>query len=170
MVKSRMIYDHTLFILKKIKKLLTNIFDRCRIYYIKQLLNKKERVLYVEKIKKLPESELEIMLIAWEKGSEVTSDYIMERIDKSWGKTTLLNLLTRLCKRGFMECRKEGKINIYTPIVSKEEYVQSESKSFFEKLYHNSLTGLVAALYDGKSITKEDLEELKRYIEEEGNA
>ncbi|MBP3360030.1 MAG: BlaI/MecI/CopY family transcriptional regulator [Clostridia bacterium] len=117
-------------------------------------------------IKRIPDSELEIMMIIWEAGQSVSADYIMDRIDKTWTKTTLLNFLTRLCSRGFLDCSKEGRRNLYTPIVDKEVYLQKESKSFLNRLYHNSLTGLVASLYDGKSVSKEDLAELKRYIEE----
>jgi len=59
-----------------------------------------------------------------------------------------------------------GRINIYEPLVKKEDYIKEESRSFLQKLHNNSLTSLVAALYDGKSISKEDLEKLKRFIEE----
>ncbi len=117
-------------------------------------------------MKKIPDSELEIMMIIWDAGKSVTSDYIMERIQKDWTKTTLLNLLTRLCERGALSRGKEGRHNIYSPLIKKDEYLQSESKCFLSKMYHNSLTGLVASLYDGKSITKDDLDELKKFIEE----
>lgn len=52
-------------------------------------------------IKKLPDSELEIMMIIWDADEKVTSDYIMEKLNKTWQKTTVLNFLTRLCDRGF---------------------------------------------------------------------
>lgn len=117
-------------------------------------------------IKKLPESEEEIMLIIWDAQESASSDYIMERIDKSWTKTTVLNFLTRLCNRGFLQCEKSGRSNLYAPIINKNDYLQKESRNFLQKMYHNSLTNMVASLYDGKSVTKKDLEELKRFIEE----
>lgn len=117
-------------------------------------------------IKKLPESEEEIMLIIWDAKESVSSDYIMERIEKSWTKTTVLNFLTRLCNRGFLQCEKSGRSNLYAPIINKNDYLQKESRNFLQKMYHNSLTNMVASLYDGKSVTKKDLEELKRFIEE----
>ncbi len=116
-------------------------------------------------MKKLPDSELEIMLIIWDARGAVTSDYIMERIDRGWTKTTLLNLLSRLCERGFVSCTKEGRRNVYTAIADRDEYVEAESRSFLKKMYRNSLTKMVASLYDGKSVTKADLEELKAFIE-----
>lgn len=117
---------------------------------------------------KLPEAELEIMMIIWETQKSVNSDYIMEKLKgvKKWKRTTLLNLLSRLCERGYLECHKEGKINIYTPLVKEKDYLDNASRSFFEKLHKNSLTSLIASLYDSKSVSKSDLEELEKFIRE----
>lgn len=118
----------------------------------------------MDKIKKIPDAELEIMMVIWESGVSVTSEYIMERLHKDWAKPTLLNLLSRLCERGFLECKKEGKLNIYTSKVEQEDYLQIESKNFFKKMHHNSLKSLIASLYDGNTVSKKDLEELKTFI------
>lgn len=117
---------------------------------------------------KLPEAELEVMMIIWEAQKSVNSDYIMDKLKgvKDWKRTTLLNLLTRLCGRGYLECKKEGKINFYTPIIFEKDYLDAESKSFFSKLHKGSLTSLIASLYDSKSVSKEDLEELEAFIKE----
>ena len=117
-------------------------------------------------IKKLPEAELEIMLVIWDGQQPVTSESIMERLDKDWTRPTLLKLLTRLCDRGFLRCDKEGRHNVYSVLVPRENYVQDASSNFLQKLHHNSLTSLVASLYDGQKVSKADLEELKRFIEE----
>jgi predicted transcriptional regulator len=65
-----------------------------------------------------------------------------------------------------LKCHKEGRFNIYESQVDKEDYLQRESKSFLKKMHHNSITSLIATLYDGNSISKDDLEELKKFIEE----
>ena len=117
-------------------------------------------------IKKLPEAELEIMLVVWEADEAVTSDYIMECLDKDWTRPTLLKLLTRLGERGFLRCEKDGRHNVYTVLVPREDYVQEASGTLLQKLHHNSLTSLVASLYDGQKVSKADLDELKRFIEE----
>ncbi len=116
------------------------------------------------KLKKLPEAEQEIMLRLWEIDSEVNSDTLLNALDKDWVKPTLLNLLSRLCIRGYVKMRKDGRYNMYSPIVTKEEYLQNTGEGILNKLFSGSVTGLVASLYDGKSITKEDLAELEEYI------
>ena len=117
-------------------------------------------------IKKLPEAELEIMLVVWDAKEAVTSEYIMARLNKDWTRPTLLKLLTRLTERGFLRCQKDGRHNIYTVLVPREDYVKEASETFLQKLHHNSLISLVASLYDGQKVSKADLDELKRFIEE----
>lgn len=122
----------------------------------------------METIKRLPDSELEIMMIIWEAGQPVSSTYIMEKLagEKSWANTTVLNFLARLVDRGFLEASKQGRFNYYKPLVSENEYLQKESKSFLEKMHKSSFKSLIAALYDGDGISKAELEELRKYVEE----
>ena len=91
----------------------------------------------------------------------------MERLDnKTWVKPTLLNLLNRLVSRGFVSCEKNGKLNYYTALVKKEDYLQKESKNFLKQMHHNSISSLLASLYGGKKLSKKDIDELSKFIEE----
>ena len=121
-----------------------------------------------EMIKRLLDAELKIMMIIWEAKGSVTSAYIMEKLkgEETWGQTTVLNFLSRLVDRGFLKHEKEGKSNLYTPIIEEEVYLESESKSFLERLHGNSIRSLISALYKGHALKKEDLEELQAFIEE----
>ena len=119
-------------------------------------------------IQRLPDAELLIMKIVWQHEDEITSAQIIEALDgkKEWVQATVLNFLARLVSRGFLSVRRDGKINIYTPIINEDVYLEVESKSFLERLHGNSLKSFVAALYSGDAITQSDLEELKSFIEE----
>lgn len=115
---------------------------------------------------RIPDAELEIMMVIWDADRAVNADYIMERLHKNWVKTTLLNLLARLVKRGYLKCEKDGRVNMYTPLIPREAYVKEESVSFLERLHRGSFKSLVASLYDGGEITKEDISELEKFIRE----
>jgi predicted transcriptional regulator len=119
-------------------------------------------------IKRLPDSELEIMLIIWEAKGSVSSAYLMEKLqgEKEWANTTVLNFLARLVERGFLKVEKQGRINIYSPLIAEKDYVEIESRSFLERMHKSSLKSFVAALYDGRRLSREYAEELKRYIDE----
>lgn len=122
----------------------------------------------METIKRLPDSELEIMMIIWEANKPVSSTYIIEKLkgEKDWVHTTVLNFLARLVDRGFLETKKKGRYNYYYTLINEKDYLQKESRSFLEKMHRNSLMSLVASLYDGDAISKEDLEELSNFVDE----
>ncbi|MFA7079014.1 MAG: BlaI/MecI/CopY family transcriptional regulator [Syntrophomonadaceae bacterium] len=122
----------------------------------------------MEHIKRLPDSELELMMIIWEAAQPVTSAYIMDKLagGKNWANTTVLNFLARLVDRGFLEISKQGRVNYYTPLINEQDYLHKESKSFLKRMHMGSLKNFVAALYDGDAISNEDLAELKQFVEE----
>lgn len=122
-------------------------------------------------ISRLPDSELDIMLVLW-KYQPPMSRVEIERVvneKKALAPTTILSLLTRLEKKNFVAVTKQGKMNLYTPLISQEEYQQNESKSVLEKLYGNSLKRFVTSLYQGKKMDEEDIKELHDFLQEMEN-
>lgn len=122
----------------------------------------------MSEIKKLPDAELELMKIIWEAKEGVTSSYMMEKLKgiKTWSNTTVLNFLARLVERGFLKSERVGKSNVYTALIEEVDYLENESKSFLQRLHGNSMKSLIAALYNSKAISDEDLKELQNFIEE----
>jgi BlaI family penicillinase repressor len=119
-------------------------------------------------IKRLPDSELEIMKIVWEYGGSATSADVLERLKdkRDWKVTSVLTFLSRLSDKGFLKVERQKKINVYTALVGEQEYLENESRTFLERLCGNSLKTFVASLYDSKSITTDDLQELRAFINE----
>lgn len=117
-------------------------------------------------MKRLPDSELEIMMIIWSLDKPVTRLEIEEHMaqDRKLSPTTVLSFLSRLQEKGFLDVRKAGKSNVYVALVDKDSYMQAESKSILKRIYQNSAKNFLAALYDGNSLTEEDLQELEDYI------
>lgn len=118
-------------------------------------------------MKRLPDSELDVMETIWKAKEPVTSAYVCENLKnkKQWKVTSVLTFLKRLTKKGFLSCSREGKSNLYIPLIKEEEYLQKESRSFLERLCGNSLTTFVTCLYNGKTISDEDLKELRESID-----
>ena len=117
-------------------------------------------------MKRLPESELEIMMIIWEYNRPVNRMEIGERLKKDVAAPTILSFLNRLEAKGFVSVEKIGKINWYTSLVKEAEYLQKESRNILRRMYQNSLKNFVTALYDGEGLSSQDLEDLKAFIEE----
>ena len=119
-------------------------------------------------MKRLPESELEIMMIIWRHGGPVNRMEIEARLEKKVAAPTILSFLNRLEAKGFVSVEKIGKVNWYTPLVEEEAYLQRESRSILQKLYRNSLKNFVTALYDGDALTQQDMDDLAVFLEEKG--
>ncbi len=119
-------------------------------------------------MKRLPDSELEIMMIIWDLNKPVTRLEIEQQLgkDRKLSPTTILSFLSRLQEKGYLEVRKEGKNNVYFPLIDRESYMQAESRNILKRLYRNSAKNFLAALYDGDSLSKEELKELEDYISE----
>ena len=118
-------------------------------------------------MKQLPNSELEIMMIIGEYNRPVTRMEIEKKLEKRGrhlDKTSILAYLKRLEKRGFVEISKQGKNNIFTSIITEQEYMKDESKRILKDMYHNSLKNFVCTLYDGEGLSDKELEELQEYI------
>lgn len=119
-----------------------------------------------DKVKRLGDAELEIMMVLWYSTQPVTSNYILEQLQgkRKWGLSTLMTSLARLSEKGFVSCDRTTRTNLYSALVAEEEYKVQESKSFLEKLYGNSLQSLVTNLYSNKVIDNTDIKELQEYL------
>ena len=119
-------------------------------------------------IKRLGDGELDIMQVIWGTEGAVHSSYIQEQLKakRDWPLSAVLTALNRLVAKGFLSCEKEGRSNSYRPLITREAYQEAESRSFLSRLYGNSFTGLVAALYNGKAIGREEIEDLRKFLDE----
>lgn len=118
-------------------------------------------------LKKLGEAELEIMQVVWDSGTPVTSSYILKELQglRKWQLSTLMTSLARLADKGFIHCDRSSGSNLYTSLISEDEYKTGASKHFLEKLYNNSIQNMIATLYSSREIKNSDLEELREFLD-----
>lgn len=118
------------------------------------------------KLKKIPETELEIMQVVWRNPTPITTTQVKERLEEArpWSQGALQSLLSRLVAKGFLKPGMQGKNKTFEPLVSEKDYLAVESRSFLSKLRGGSITDLFAALYDTNEISQEDIEELDAFI------
>ncbi|MDE7249886.1 MAG: BlaI/MecI/CopY family transcriptional regulator [Lachnospiraceae bacterium] len=118
-------------------------------------------------LKKLGEAELEIMQVIWNSSNPVTSNYILKELQgrRKWQLSTLMTSLARLSDKGFVCCDRSTGSNLYTPVISENEYKTGAGRHFLEKLYNNSIQNMVATLYSNKAIKDSDIEELRNFLD-----
>ena len=113
----------------------------------------------------LPESELDIMLVIWNGPQAISAPAILAGLEKPLTASALHSYLKRLEEKGFLSCTKQGKMNTYTALVTREEYQRSAGSSMLKKLYGNSITRFAAALYDGEQVDRKELEQLQQLLD-----
>ena len=119
----------------------------------------------MDKMKRLPDAELEVMQAVWSLEPPVTAAEVQQKAPSDWKATSVLTFLSRLCDKGFLSCEKEGRQNLYTPLITREAYLQRESRSFVERLCGGSVKNLVASLSDAGALTENDLDELRAFLD-----
>ena len=116
----------------------------------------------------LPDGELEIMQIIWQSEPPVSRSIIEETLSrqKRLAPSTILTFLTRLCDRGFLRAERRGRTNLYTPLVSRRDYLAKESRRMLDRLYGGSLSAFAVSLCDS-GVSKEEVEALRKMLEED---
>ena len=119
----------------------------------------------MDKMKKLPDAEFDIMKVVWANEPPITTSEIMRLLgfEKDWKIQTVVTLMLRLVERGFLRSEKHGKERTYYPLVNKEDYLKFETGNFIKQFHDRSFLSLVNSLYDDEALTDEDIDELVKW-------
>ena len=119
-----------------------------------------------ETICRLPDAELEVMQAVWACEPPVARTDIETIVGQThpMAVTTLLTLLTRLVEKKFLSVKKEGRRSLYTPLVTRHDYLASQSRRFIDKVCGGSLSAFASALCDS-GLEEEELRQLRDLLE-----
>ncbi len=112
---------------------------------------------------KLGEIEMRFADIIWE-NEPLASGELVKLCEKAlnWKKSTTYTILRRVCDRELFQ-NQDG---IVTSLVSKEEFFAGQSEQFVEETFHGSLPKFLAAFTRRKKLSEEEINELKKIINE----
>lgn len=80
----------------------------------------------------------------------------------TWKKSTTYTVLKKLCDRGLF--RNDG--GTVTAAVSREEFHARQSERFVEETFDGSLPAFLAAFTSRKKLTREEIRQLQKLIDE----
>lgn len=110
----------------------------------------------------LTSSEWNVMACLWEESPQM----LMELVEKlgtrvGWAKSTTITTLRRMEEKGIVCAARTDKGKCYTPNVAREAAVQSETRSFLNRVYHGSVGLMISAMAQRQELTSEELAELR---------
>jgi len=119
----------------------------------------------LNKKNKPTESELEILQVLWTKTSASVRDVHEELLKiKDAGYTTTLKLMQIMFEKGLVTRNSSSKTHIYQPAVSKENTQNLFLNKMIDSLFSGSSAQLVMQALGNHKASKEELEEIKNYL------
>ena len=112
-------------------------------------------------------AEKQIMDVLWQE-SPLDARSIIKRIapQNDWHEKTVRTLLSRLVKKEAIAYQTEERRYLYYPNLQEDEYTQIESKNFLEQVFHGKVTPLIASFAEQNILSKKEIKELKKLLEE----
>ena len=115
----------------------------------------------------ISDAETQVMEVLW-RTSPLAAEDISAKLEKSqdWQLATVKTLLNRLLKKGAIAAEREGRRYLYTPILARADWAQSESLSLLDRLFGGSITPLVSHFSSRRKLKAADVAALKKLIED----
>jgi len=119
------------------------------------------------KVETLTKFEWEIMKLVWKKGN-ATVRYVHEALppSKSRAYTTIQTYMERLVEKKYLTKEKIGLVNFYSSRVKEKDTLKKETNHFVKNAFDGSFSRMAAFLFDTQNFNEQDLEEIKRLIEQ----
>lgn len=116
----------------------------------------------------ISEAEAVVMEVLWAGQGAVSSEDVIAALShqQQWQEATIKTLLNRLLKKGAIGAEKDGRRYLYSPILRRDQWVSKESEGLLDRLFGGRVAPLVAHFGKHRKLSKKDLAELRRLIEE----
>lgn len=118
----------------------------------------------------ISEAEAVVMEVLW-RSSPRSAEEILAEVGpaQQWQEGTVKSLLNRLLKKKAVKAERDGRRYLYAPLLSREKYVLQESKGLLDRLFDGRVAPLVAHFSEQRKLSKKDIAELRRLLEELGD-
>lgn len=99
--------------------------------------------------------------IIWSKEPVSSAEIVkLAENELGWKKSTTFTVLRRLCDKGIFVNNK----GTVTSLISRQEFFSMQSEKFVEDTFGGSLPAFIAAFSKRKKLSREELDEIKRLI------
>ena len=109
--------------------------------------------------------ELDVMAVLWRTEGATVAE-VQERLGDELAYTTVLTILRTLEEKGYVEHTQEGKAYRYRALVDRELAGASAVRRLIGKMFQGSPELLLTHLVSDRALSKKDLEELRRLVDQ----
>ena len=116
---------------------------------------------------KISPAEWEVLNALWEKAPATIleiSEILAQK--QNWHPKTIGTFLTRLVDKGVLSVQREGKVNVYAPLLSREQCVAEESDSFLKRVFRGATAPLLAHFCEVADLSDQEIAELQHLLKQ----
>jgi BlaI family transcriptional regulator, penicillinase repressor len=115
----------------------------------------------------ISEAESAVMDVLWRRQPLAADEVAAELAPlRGWQEATVKTLLNRLLTKGAIRAEKQGRRYLYAPVLKREDWVLDESQGLLERLFDGRVAPLVAHFSTHRRLSRKDIAELRRLLEE----
>ena len=115
----------------------------------------------------ISEAESVVMEVLWARSPRASDEVIAELAEaQDWQEPTIRTLLNRLLNKGAIAAEREGRRYLYTPVLQRQAWVDAQSRGLLDRLFKGRVAPLVAHFSEQGKLSRKDIAELRRIIEE----
>lgn len=119
-----------------------------------------------EELPALSEAQLEIMHVIWDKGEATVTDVWRELGKKRpVARNTILTLMDRLEKKGWLRRRADGQTHHYAAAVAREGTLGQVVRRLVDAAFAGSPEALVLALLEGRGVSDDEAKRIRQLID-----
>ncbi len=111
------------------------------------------------------ESELQILAVLWSHGPSTVRE-VFEKLAWETGYTTVLKFMQIMTTKGMLLRQRKGKQHVYRPAAPQERTQKHLVGELMQRAFGGSLSKLVVAALSSERASKEDLDEIKKLIDQ----
>lgn len=115
----------------------------------------------------ISDAESVVMEVLWGR-SPLAADEVVAGLSarSDWAEPTIKTLLNRLLKKGAVRAERDGRRYLYSPVLTRDAWVASQSEGVLDRLFGGRVAPLVAHFSERGKLSQQDVEELRRLIGE----
>jgi predicted transcriptional regulator len=114
----------------------------------------------------LSDAEMEVLKALWGHGPGTVRRIMEVLAGRRWAYTTVLTLLQRLVAKGYAASEAGGVAHVFRAAVTREALLERRLREAADELCDGSVAPLVLALVQGHRFSADELERLRRLLDE----
>lgn len=115
----------------------------------------------------LSDAEWKIMNLLWGQAPRTMMQITNTlKAETGWTKHTVMSFLKRMEEKGALHYEEGEKAKLYYPDLEREEAVLQEAEDFLDRVFQGKMGMMLNTMVQQKALSKEDMEELHKILEQ----